>query len=88
MSSGDDEPLSYSNSLYLYPHFAQSTNGYSCYICKRGLFFFLDLGPGAALRQDQDSLSSISHFETKTKIKIKTIIARILENLICCLQVD
>ena len=53
-----------------------------------GWFFFLDLGPGAALRQDQDSLSSISHFETKTKIKIKTIIARILENLICCLQVD
>ena len=39
-------------------------------------------------RRDRDLLSSISDFETRTRIEIKTILARIHENLICCLCLD
>ena len=41
-----------------------------------------------ASRRDRDLLSSISDFETRTRIEIKTILARIHENLICCLCLD
>ena len=41
-----------------------------------------------ASRRDRDLLFSISDFETRTRIEIKTILVRILENLICCLCLD
>ena len=41
-----------------------------------------------ALRWDQDLLSSISDFESRTRIKIKTNIARILVKMICFLWLN
>ena len=41
-----------------------------------------------ASRWDREKFPSISDFVTKSRIVIQTILTRILENLICCLQLD
>ena len=40
------------------------------------------------LARDREKFPSISDFETKSRIVIQTILTRIHENLICCLQLD